>query len=83
MQISENKIEKENRNTNIRGLSRLVMNCFGKPLDKGECMSNWSNKPLRKAQMRYAALDAYVLIKIYDYLKEVFNVDFENINYTI
>jgi ribonuclease D len=45
------------------------MNCFGKPLDKRECMSNWENNPLRKEQLKYAALDAYILIKIHDYIQ--------------
>jgi len=52
-----------------RGLSKLTMTCLGKPLDKRECMSNWDNKPLRQAQLNYAALDAFVLIKIHDFIQ--------------
>ena len=52
-----------------RGLSKLTMTCLGKPLDKRECMSNWDNKPLRPAQLNYAALDAFVLIKIHDFIQ--------------
>jgi hypothetical protein len=50
-------------------LSKLTMTCLGKPLDKRECMSNWDNKPLRQAQLNYAALDAFVLIKIHDFIQ--------------
>ena len=52
-----------------KGLSKLTMTCLGKPLDKRECMSNWDNKPLRQAQLNYAALDAFVLIKIHDFIQ--------------
>lgn len=53
-----------------KGLSKLTQQCLGKPLDKRECMSNWQNRPLRPAQLRYAALDAFVLIKIFDFFIE-------------
>jgi hypothetical protein len=33
---------------NARGLSKLTSICFGKPLNKLECLSNWENKPLRE-----------------------------------
>lgn len=51
-----------------KSLNTLTLMCLGKPLDKRERMSNWLNKPLRPAQRRYAALDAFVLIKIHDVL---------------
>lgn len=63
-----------------KGLSKLTFLCFGKPLDKRECMSNWANRPLRHAQLRYAALDAFVLIKINDLFVEKFkalNIEFD------
>ena len=58
-----------NEKINLKGLSKLTFNCFGKPLDKRECMSNWSNIPLRKEQLRYAAIDALVLIEIFDFIQ--------------
>ena len=64
----------------LKGLSRLTHSCFGRPLDKSECMSNWGNKPLRWNQMRYAALDAFVLIQIHDFIQQkltAYNVDFD------
>ncbi|XP_067661901.1 exonuclease mut-7 homolog isoform X1 [Haliotis asinina] len=48
-----------------RGLSELVRQCLGKPLCKVEQMSDWEKRPLRQAQMVYAALDAYVLLEVY------------------
>jgi len=45
-------------------LKDLVFKFFGKHLCKTNTMSNWSQPKLRKAQIHYAALDAYVLLKI-------------------
>ncbi|CAH0404842.1 unnamed protein product [Chilo suppressalis] len=50
-------------------LSYLVQTCFGLPLEKSEQCSNWELRPLRKTQIHYAALDAFVLIEIYNFLQ--------------
>ncbi len=39
---------------------------LGKELCKAQTLTNWQRRPLRKNQLHYAALDAYVVIKIYD-----------------
>ena len=65
-----------------KGLSKLTMICLGKPLDKRECMSNWDNKPLRRAQLIYAALDALVLIKIHEFIQNKCKELNINFNYT-
>lgn len=53
-------------------LTNLVQLCFGKPLDKSNQFSNWNNRPLREEQIKYAALDAYCLIEIYEMIRNRF-----------
>ncbi|XP_048773011.2 exonuclease mut-7 homolog isoform X2 [Ostrea edulis] len=65
-----------------RGLSELVRQCLGKPLNKGEQMSDWERRPLRQTQILYAALDAFVLLEVYERLvetarREKMNIDLE------
>ena len=50
------------------GLSRACQHYLGKPLDKAEQCSLWSARPLSEGQRIYAALDAAVLIAIYEKL---------------
>ncbi|XP_057404045.1 exonuclease mut-7 homolog isoform X8 [Balaenoptera acutorostrata] len=48
-----------------RGLSLLVRQVLGKPLDKMQQLSNWDRRPLGEGQLVYAAADAYCLLEVY------------------
>jgi len=50
------------------GLARMVESVLNKSLCKLEQTSCWRNRPLRRAQLHYAALDAASLLKLYDVL---------------
>ncbi|XP_046844991.1 exonuclease mut-7 homolog isoform X2 [Xenia sp. Carnegie-2017] len=51
-----------------KGLSLLVQQCLGSPLDKTYQLSDWEQRPLLPKQVEYAALDARCLIDVYDVL---------------
>ncbi|XP_028827073.1 exonuclease mut-7 homolog isoform X2 [Denticeps clupeoides] len=53
-----------------KGLSLLVQQVLGRPLDKEEQLSNWERRPLRTSQLRYAVADAYCLLDVYSVLSE-------------
>ncbi|CAE7423548.1 RH56 [Symbiodinium natans] len=50
----------------LPGLSKLAQKLLGKPLDKSLQVSDWKMRPLTAEQLQYAALDAWVLLRILD-----------------
>jgi len=53
-----------------QSLTKVAEKIFEKPMCKVEQMSNWERRPLRKTQLHYGALDAYVLVGIIKKLRE-------------
>ncbi|KAH8269364.1 hypothetical protein KR018_007473 [Drosophila ironensis] len=50
-------------------LSDLALICLGKKLNKSNQCSNWANRPLRREQILYAAIDARCLLLIFNTLQ--------------
>ncbi|KAH8377073.1 hypothetical protein KR093_003337 [Drosophila rubida] len=57
-----------NLNRAGEALSDLSMLCLGKKLNKANQCSNWANRPLRREQVVYAAMDARCLLLIHSCL---------------
>ncbi|KAK3267559.1 hypothetical protein CYMTET_23898 [Cymbomonas tetramitiformis] len=49
-------------------LKELHQRILVKPIDKAEQMSNWAQRPLTMAQMRYAAFDGHSVVEMLDVL---------------
>lgn len=49
-------------------LAMVLKEEFGKEIDKSQQSSNWNNRPLTEAQLKYAAIDVIYLHKIKDKL---------------
>ena len=54
---------------NQPGLGKTCEIYFGRGLDKIERCSNWSSRPLRKEQIKYAAIDARVLLDLQEVMR--------------
>uniref|UniRef100_A0A0R3RS08 3'-5' exonuclease domain-containing protein n=1 Tax=Elaeophora elaphi TaxID=1147741 RepID=A0A0R3RS08_9BILA len=50
-------------------LTDLCQKVLGQALDKTEQIGNWAMRPLRREQIKYAAMDGYCLLNLYDKLK--------------
>mmetsp|Transcript_41826 Transcript_41826/g.112035 ORF Transcript_41826/g.112035 Transcript_41826/m.112035 type:complete len:138 (+) Transcript_41826:67-480(+) len=57
------------------GLSRLVQQVLGLPLDKTEQTSDWETRPLSQSQMIYAGLDAHCLVRVVDAMCPVWKLE--------
>lgn len=48
--------EEHSTTSGPRGLGLLIQNCFGKPLDKSQQLSDWERRPLKPEQIYYAGI---------------------------
>jgi len=51
-----------------KGLSNICFSLLGKRICKKNQLSNWDQRPLNKKQIKYAALDSYILLEIFEKL---------------
>lgn len=61
---------------NKGGLKDLVLRIFNKSLCKSMVLSNWKQRPLSDQQIKYAALDAFIVLHIYHKIKDSLYLDF-------
>jgi ribonuclease D len=47
-------------------LAFITQQMLGKEICKNQTLTNWQRRPIRRNQSHYAAMDAAVVIKIYD-----------------
>lgn len=52
-------------------LQKIYAILFGKKISKGQRLTNWEAESLTEPQQRYAALDAWACLQIYNKLKEL------------
>lgn len=52
-------------------LAGVCAHLFGIELDKSFQKSNWRRRPLTRAQLEYAALDAHITLRVYDELQRI------------
>ena len=53
------------------GLKNISKEILGKEICKQYTMTNWERRPLNKCQIHYAAMDAFIIFKIWDKLAEL------------
>jgi ribonuclease D len=52
-------------------LAGVTAHLFGIELDKSFQKSNWRRRPLTRAQLVYAAMDAHITLRVYDELRRI------------
>jgi ribonuclease D len=72
------EVSRQTRGPDALGGHSLAMVCereLGLNLDKSSQASNWSRRPLDAEQLRYAALDAEVLLALFDHAQRFAPID--------
>lgn len=49
-------------------MSHICRKLLGKEICKAQTLTDWRRRPLRRNQKHYAAMDAYVVVRIYQRL---------------
>jgi len=65
--IPSSKQKPTSSNWTPLGLTNLCKSCLGKGVNQDMKVSNWKRRPLNKRQLKYAALNAHVLVELYEY----------------
>jgi ribonuclease D len=52
-------------------LAGVTQHLFGIELDKSFQKSNWRRRPLTRAQLEYAAMDAFITLRVHDELRRI------------
>jgi len=55
----DSNIDQQSASSGPRGLGLLVKECFGRPLDKSQQLSDWERRPLKREQVYYAGKFLY------------------------
>jgi hypothetical protein len=61
----KSNVKKKVCKTSFLSLTKLSNHILGRPLDKSQQCSSWGSRPLTTEQISYAAVDAAVLLSIY------------------
>lgn len=62
--------ETKNKELSNVSLKSLCFELFKLELSKVECVSDWMRRPLRPSQLEYAALDAEILIRLFQHYSQ-------------
>ena len=71
------KVYKELTYDKKSNLAHLTEKVLEKRLSKFEQVNDWDSRPFRKTQSHYAALDSYVLLKLYEELLKKANEEYD------
>lgn len=63
--------------SHLSGISQVTYALTGYSIDKTEQLSDWSKRPFRNSQIRYATIDACCLVDCYRELEKLFSVKSE------
>ncbi len=56
-------------------LASVAEHLLGIELDKSYQKSNWRRRPLTRAQLQYAAMDAHIVLQVYEQLHEILQAE--------